>query len=1273
MLTKHRPIWILVIFSDFGTRAVFFFPGLQTAAASTRCEPCTAMSSPRRRGAFPLIAVVLVGALSRGAAATEADTLSPLERTYGQAAAAFNSGDFVSAASLFEQALRMLPAEKEHLRAGIEGVAAKARAHVAHLPPAEPHPLASAPEPPPEPPQTRTSACAAADSACAADGAPPLHDVLEACVDAGEPSGADATVHSEVTLGICAVATSGTNAQLYDWAHALLCAGAARIELLDARTASAVERDTLAWAFEPLLADGKLVLTNATAGDELPDGVPGCAPAPASAPHARWAFAGAGGAGAREDARWLLTRAEEGLCSEDEERARGFWRACTARNADLRWVAHARAPHELLLPAARLAPAGAAGPPRPGTPIGAAIEAHARALCASGLGDVRHGPTSRPHATSVRLPLISLAEYGGARADAARDAAAAAPHAPPRPLLATHVHRAREWGRCAVGGGATCASELETMLVVRPGAWCAGAPRGLSLALDPRAAEPPAAAPASEGGRAAGAVPDAPPPLRALRLVPSAASGEAHDEGGPDADPARDVTDWWGRHHLMACDAHDLHLRAAGGEGAGAGGAEPAGGAPPPQPAWVEDALGRIVHGDGLFVLKDVGSRAQLSELRTAFLRHIPPERHHRRTQGFVNHMCQTVHGVAVSPGNDPRCEPMDARFFALAHEPRVLALARALLGPDCILHNAGVSLVGDGSPASAIGAHQDQPLPTDKTAIWGGRVPPPSHPLALQAIWPLDEFEYENGATFVMPRTHHRPERLDAWLHNATDVVRSGLFPVRFLTGGVGDVGFLLGTAWHGASSHVRARREVGGRPRLALLYEYAPSFVAAQHRYPPQLVARLVPPAQRALFPQLDMPEAVARDEVAAAAAGAGGECADGGLEYVSVWQWPAAMRERPHCARLSTRVVLRGGRVAMPVFGLGTGSPDDEPAVIGAAVRAGYRLIDTGQLYGNEHIVREGVRLSGVHREAIFLASKAGEWCPGWFPTPRETLARAVCIGGYERTREAVRASLAKLGTEYVDLYLLHWPMGLDARREPPEDDERSPLRLDDPAHRDARLGAWRALVELQREGALRAIGVSNWSERQMEEARAHTGVLPAVLQMEMHPLLQRPQLRAFCERNGILVQVPCAARPPERPRAPHHRARRARHSRAHSAWLDTRTTRAPRHRRRTATTTSACASCRCSSSSPRRARTSPRSRLSRSASSQCAGRCTRPPPSCRARASRRTSRRTSTCSGPASASCSAPRRWSRSWRSMPTRACTALTTSSSPTPSCDWSHR
>jgi len=257
----------------------------------------------------------------------------------------------------------------------------------------------------------------------------------------------------------------------------------------------------------------------------------------------------------------------------------------------------------------------------------------------------------------------------------------------------------------------------------------------------------------------------------------------------------------------------------------------------------------------------------------------------------------------------------------------------------------------------------------------------------------------------------------------------------------------------------------------------------------------------------------------------------CADGALDHVSVWEWPRLMRERPHCATHSTRVLLRLGRGAMPVFGLGTGGPDDEPGVIAQAVRAGYRLVDTAELYANEHLVARGLALSGVHREGVFLVSKTGQWCPGWYPTSRGTLARGVCLDGFEETVAAVRASLVRLEVAYLDLFLLHWPMGRGGRQQPLAHEllsavpaeQHMTLDLADGAHATARVEAWRALLHLRGQGVLRAVGVCNFSERQLEQLRAATGELPDVLQLEMHPLLQRPQLLAYCERHGILVQA------------------------------------------------------------------------------------------------------------------------------------------------------
>ena len=256
----------------------------------------------------------------------------------------------------------------------------------------------------------------------------------------------------------------------------------------------------------------------------------------------------------------------------------------------------------------------------------------------------------------------------------------------------------------------------------------------------------------------------------------------------------------------------------------------------------------------------------------------------------------------------------------------------------------------------------------------------------------------------------------------------------------------------------------------------------------------------------------------------------------ELVSVHAWPGLLRSRPHCVNARTRVALRGGGPHMPVFGLGTGGSDDDEAVVAAAIRAGYALIDMGELYENEALVGRAVRRSGVHREALFLSSKAGHWCTSpppaallnelppryralgaLYPTSRGSMARAVCVGGAVETRLALLASLRRLEVAYLDLYLLHWPL-TDAA-----------YALHDRAHAAVRLEAWRALVELRREGLVRAIGVSNFSPRQIEPLLAIE--TPAVLQLELHPLLQRREVRAFCGKHGILLQAYTGAYKPE----------------------------------------------------------------------------------------------------------------------------------------------
>ena len=112
------------------------------------------------------------------------------------------------------------------------------------------------------------------------------------------------------------------------------------------------------------------------------------------------------------------------------------------------------------------------------------------------------------------------------------------------------------------------------------------------------------------------------------------------------------------------------------------------------------------------------------------------------------------------------------------------------------------------------------------------------------------------------------------------------------------------------------------------------------------------------------------------------------------------------------------------------------------------------------------------------------------------------------GAAETRAALARTLARLGTEYVDIYLLHWPL------------THAAYALDDARHAAVRLEAWRELVHLKRRGKIRAIGVSNFSPRQIDEIAPIE--IPQLVQVELHLKLQRPELRAYCEARGILLQ-------------------------------------------------------------------------------------------------------------------------------------------------------
>jgi methylglyoxal/glyoxal reductase len=187
------------------------------------------------------------------------------------------------------------------------------------------------------------------------------------------------------------------------------------------------------------------------------------------------------------------------------------------------------------------------------------------------------------------------------------------------------------------------------------------------------------------------------------------------------------------------------------------------------------------------------------------------------------------------------------------------------------------------------------------------------------------------------------------------------------------------------------------------------------------------------------------------------------------------------------LSSRVPLRDGG-AMPVLGLGVfQSPPgaDTHQAVAWALKEGYRLIDTAAMYGNEADVGAAVRESGLARDDVFVTTKL------WHTDH-----------GYESARRAARRSLETLGLEYLDLYLIHWP-----RANTPDD----------------RLGSWKALEELHREGLARAIGVSNYAPRHLEEIAAHGTAMPSVNQVEFHPFVYDPELLSFCDARGIRVEA------------------------------------------------------------------------------------------------------------------------------------------------------
>jgi len=180
----------------------------------------------------------------------------------------------------------------------------------------------------------------------------------------------------------------------------------------------------------------------------------------------------------------------------------------------------------------------------------------------------------------------------------------------------------------------------------------------------------------------------------------------------------------------------------------------------------------------------------------------------------------------------------------------------------------------------------------------------------------------------------------------------------------------------------------------------------------------------------------------------------------------------------------VALRGG-TEIPQLGFGVFQvpPDETAEVATRALQAGYRHIDTAAAYRNEAGVGQAVRASGLERDDVFVTTK--------------------CFNddhGHEQAKRALRSSLDRLQMDFVDLYLIHWPV---------------------PAH-DKYVETWRAFIELQAEGLVRSIGVSNFQPAHLRRLIAETDVTPAVNQVELHPRFQQAGLRRDHDELGIVTE-------------------------------------------------------------------------------------------------------------------------------------------------------
>ncbi|WP_283704241.1 aldo/keto reductase [Clostridium perfringens] len=188
------------------------------------------------------------------------------------------------------------------------------------------------------------------------------------------------------------------------------------------------------------------------------------------------------------------------------------------------------------------------------------------------------------------------------------------------------------------------------------------------------------------------------------------------------------------------------------------------------------------------------------------------------------------------------------------------------------------------------------------------------------------------------------------------------------------------------------------------------------------------------------------------------------------------------------LNNTITLNNG-IEMPRVGLGVFRVENSSELVNAvkvAIKNGYRSIDGAAIYGNEETmgegIREGIKEAGISREDLFITSKV--WNADL---------------GYESTIAAYEASLKRLDVDYLDLYLIHWPVEGKYKE------------------------AWRALEYLYKEGRVKAIGVSNFQVHHLQDLLKDAEIKPVINQIELHPYLSQEKVREFCKENDIQVEA------------------------------------------------------------------------------------------------------------------------------------------------------